>query len=518
MENQLPIPVNGPAPEPTPEPVQPQPAQPQPVQLEPAPLQTVPVQPIQAESSQTEPAKSEPAKSELEKLEPAVKSFSLDLSSSKTSEMAKPVETASQPSLSSAGTAAASVTAAPVSTNQPVTSKGGMKKWVVVGAGVLVVGGLAAAGLYFGGFLGNKTSESNLKNAAESSGTTPSPASTEEKSDETGNSQEQNPNTSFVPATQQVTSLTQIALNACPVGQVKDPITNLCSCDRNNNYFEMNLAGAFGKPTTGQASVVCTTCAALSDEILKLGQSSVPEDIARKNELNILAKDQNCTPCAVFDDRIADALQKKQWSKYYELVLEKSQDKTCGRSLNTCDSLKWQSMFLTDLRAKAEKDTQSSSEEINLLKEHQQKVMSDLANNTTCFQLEALCTQLKTAYTKTETVEAGDKPATTETGTSSGQPSSSEKKGTSIGVAPLQGKSTDEKTTMSAASSQQQSSPGRESAGGEDGMNVDFAVVNAEKLFDKDFYLMHCPVDQGGQSGATTSTTPAVKKVKRSQS
>lgn len=517
MENQQPLPANGPATEPTPEPVQPQPAQPQPAQPESAPFQPVPVQPIQAGPVQAETAKSELSKPEPSQTEPPVKSFSLDVSSGKDSGPAMPVATAPQPSLSSAGNVAASVTAAPVSTNPPATPKSGMKKWMAIGAGVLVVGGLAAAGLYFGGFLGNRTSESNLKGAAETSGTTSAPASMEEKNDESENSQEQKINTPVVSTTQQLSSLTQIALNACPVGQVKDPVSNLCTCDRNNNYFDMNLAGAFGKPTTGQASVVCTTCAALSDEILKLGQSNIPEDIARKNELNTLAKDQNCTPCAVFDDRIADALQKKQWSKYYELVLEKSQDKTCGRSLNTCDSLKWQSMFLTDLRAKAEKDTQSSAEEVDLLKEQQQKVMSDLANNTACFQLEALCTQLKTAYTKTANAEAGDKAAVTETGTSSEQVVTSEKKGTSIGVAPLQGKSTDEKTATGTATSQQSSSS-QQPAGSEDGMNVDFALVNAEKLFDNNFYIMHCPVDQGGESDATTSTAPAVKKVKRSQS
>lgn len=413
-------------------------------------------------------------------------------------------------------------------------------KWLGVGAGVLVVGGIAAAGLYYGKVIPGFQPQDDLKGAAEETATETSGGSMETETQTT--------QPDGTEETQELSGITQMALTTCPQGQVKDPVSNLCVCDINNNYFQIRLQDTSTLPVSGQSALSCTTCAALSDQILKLGQSTNPMDISLKNELSALAEQNNCSPCAVFDDRIASALQKKNWNEYFDLVVQKSNDQTCGRSLSTCDSLKWQLFFLNDLRAKAGKDDATTAEELAKLKEKQQNIENELGTNTACYTLEALCAELKTAYepkplaatlTQEEGAPAGETTTAGETAPTVGTtpmvgttpligagdtslPESSKETATQEGTTE---KPASAETKPAATSTQQTATQGQQISL-DDGTNVDLGTISASKLFSSEFYLMHCPVD-GSVTPAATSTAPltdtaqpaeAPKKVKRTQS
>lgn len=412
--------------------------------------------------------------------------------------------------------------AAPGSPETPAKKKGGIMKLLGIGAGVLAVGGIAAAGLYYGKVIPGFQPSEELKGAAQET----SQSGSMEEDLSGGTAQTTASQTSELNGTQQTQELegiTQIALTACPQGQVKDPVSNLCVCDINNNYFQITLQDAFSQPVSGQAAVSCTTCAALSDQILKLGKSTNPVDVNLKNELSALAKQNNCTPCAAFDDRIANALQKKNWNEYFDLVVEKSNDQTCGRTLSTCDSLKWQLLFLNDLRSKAGKDAATTAEELAKLKEKQQTIEDDLGTNTACYTLESLCSELKTMY------EPQPQAVTL----------TQQEDAPMIGTTPLIG---GEETTAPASPKEETMMEGEtgelsttevQPAGTttrqislEDGTSVDLGTISNTKLFSTEFYLMHCPV---GGSAVAPSSTPAApltdtaepveapKKVKRVQ-
>lgn len=422
-----------------------------------------------------------------------------------------------------------------------VKKGGGFMKWLGVGAGVLVVGGIAAAGLYYGKVIPGFQPQEELKGSAEE--TTPETA---------GSSMETETQTmqpEVTGETQELSGITQVALTTCPQGQVKDPVSNQCACDINNNYFQIRLQDASSLPVSGQTAISCTTCAALSDQIFKLGQSTNPMDISLKNELSALAETNNCSPCAVFDDRIASALQKKNWNEYFDLVVQKSNDQTCGRSLSTCDSLKWQLFYLNDLRAKAGKDTDTTAEELAKLKEKQQNIENELGTNTACYTLEALCSELKTAYEPkplAATLTQEESAPAVET-TAAGETAPTVETTPMVGTTPLVGagdtslpetsketptqeatteKPAAEETQPSTATTQQQAVTEGQQISLQDGTSVDLGTISASKLFSNEFYLMHCPVGSS-VTPSSTSTAPltdtaqpteAPKKVKRTQS
>jgi hypothetical protein len=285
----------------------------------------------------------------------------------------------------------------------------------------------------------------------------------------------------------------------------------------------------------------------LSDQIFKLGQSTNPMDISLKNELSALAEQNNCSPCAVFDDRIASALQKKNWNEYFDVVVQKSNDQTCGRSLSTCDSLKWQLFYLNDLRAKAGKDEDTTAEELAKLKEKQQNIENELGTNTACYTLEALCSELKTTYEPKPMSAALTQESAPAAGTTTaGETAPAVGTAPMVGTTPLIGagdtslpetsgetgtqeatteKSASAETQPAAASTQQTMTEGQQISL-EDGTKVDLGTISASKLFSNEFYLMHCPVG-GSVTPSSTSTAPltdtaqpaeAPKKVKRTQS
>lgn len=363
--------------------------------------------------------------------------------------------------------------ASPGQPETPKPAKKGIPKWVWIAVGIFVVAA-TAAGLYFGGVF--KPAD-QLKGAAEEQ----TPTQEEPRQAETTAPENKQDTQALLP-TEELTNITQVAPNACPKGQVMDPLSNRCSCDINNNYFAMNISGAYTSPTAGQEPTACTTCMELSDQIRSLGQSEDPADIQLRAQLDTLAEENNCSPCAIFDDRIHQAYEKKMWDKYFELVVEKSNDKTCGRSLAACDSMKWQLLFLNDLRDTAGKDPKTNPPTLESLKKEQQSLSEDLGGNAACYTMETLCGELKSVYGTGET--------TIITGTTSG-----------ISSSPLLGNVT--AGDYSAPSSQETAATGSSQ---QEASMPDFASIKAGQLFDRDFYLLHCPVD-GQQSTGKVSRT-----------
>ncbi len=362
----------------------------------------------------------------------------------------------------------------------------GSMKWIVAGVVVLMLAG-TAIGLYSSGvFNPPPQNPEQLKGAAEQPSNLETPAVTPTQEQTRAESQQ----------TSQITDLsniTQITLNACPTGQVMDPISSRCACDINNNYFDLNLPDAYTQPTAGIQPVQCTTCAQLSDQILTLGQSIDPADISKKTQLQAVAEQNNCSPCAVYDDRIAQAQQTKTWDQYFNLVVQKSEDKTCGRTLSTCDSLKWQLLFLNDLRDKAGKDPGTTPDMLQTLKDKQASLEEDLGNNTACYNVENLCMDLKTIYGD-NTVAILSQP---------GQ----------VSTAPLLGTS----STSTAQASQQHTQASTQeqlalSSTQEASTQPDLSSITLDQLFTRDFYMLHCPVDGlSQQSTPTQETHPKVK-------
>lgn len=381
-----------------------------------------------------------------------------------------------------------SATATEVAAEATKTHSGKMKM-IMIAAGILAVAG-TAAGLYFSGILNPAGQNADqLKNAADSQQAIIDNMQSSQETQELTTQQ-----------TQETSGLTQVAVNACPVGQAMDPVTNRCACDINNNYFSLNLDGAYVQPAAGQEPTQCTTCTALIGQINDLANSNDPADVTRKAQLDALAKNNNCSPCSIFDDRIASASQNKEWDKYFDLAVEKSNDKTCGRSLGTCDSLKWQLLFLNDLRDKAGKDQQTSPDVLASLQKKQQSIAEELGTNAACYSLESLCTDLKKIY-------GNNMAASTKTSVPG------------ISSTPLIGQTGMQITTAATQQTQEQLMPGNTQ---QDLTIPDISAITLDKLFDKDFYMMHCPVD-GQQSviapmGTQQQTGGKVSRVKRTTS
>lgn len=357
------------------------------------------------------------------------------------------------------------------------------RRFIKLIIGVLVMTAIFWAVLYYGGFLQQQPDQ--LNGAA--------PASSSEQL------------TGSQASTQELAVFTQAPLSACSVGQTLDPKTNQCGCDINNNYFEVNIPDAYKQPTAGQPLLVCTTCAQLSDQIIQLGQSNDPQDIMKKNGLQQVSQQNNCTTCIVFDNRIAQAYQDKNWTAYFQYVVEKSQDKTCGRSLPSCDSMKWQLLFLNDLVGQAAKDSTTPPEMLQSLEQQQQSLSEDLANNTTCYDIQSVCVNLQAAYqTQKQNAGAGSSNQTIKVAPMIGtnNQNSSQQIDQSL-TQSQQTQQTEQATSVSQqaiSDSSQQSLP--------DGTPVDFSSVVPSQLFSKNFYLLHCPVDNPSSSAST-------RKVKR---
>lgn len=382
----------------------------------------------------------------------------------------------SAPSASSATPAtpakpsAASVSQTP---SKPEAKPKGNVKWIIIGVVVFLIAG-TAAWLYFTGFF-NPAGQ----NADQLNGAAPQEQSQESSTQNTGLTQDLS-QTQITAQTQSQSQIsTQAALNSCPQGQTNDPTANSCVCDINNNYFPLTLAGAYAQPSAGSPPLACTTCSALSDEIIKLGQSQDPADATRKDALQTLSTQNNCSPCAVYDDKISAAYQSKTWDQYFDLIVQKSADATCGRAMPTCDSLKWQLLFLNGLRDKAGKDKQTTPDMLLALKQKQQSLEEDLGNNAACYNLQTVCGDLKTVFeTAAKTTSTSQKPSVA----------------TPVISAPLLGQNP---LLPQAQTQQTQQSPSQQSAAeamlGETSI-PDLGTVTAPQLFDKDFYLLHCPV------------------------
>ncbi len=367
---------------------------------------------------------------------------------------------------------------------KPKKTGSGMMKWILAGVGVLVIGG-GAAGLYFSGVFNGQPQNQPLYGAATEASTV---QSSEQASSQTASDASQQIDTS---------NFSQMALNACPVGQVMDPVSNRCGCDLDNNYFEMTIPGAYAQPVAGFAQAQCTTCEQLSAQILKLGESNDPADITLKTQLQGLAQQNNCTPCSVFDDQISQAQQNHTWDQYFQLVVQKSQDKTCGRSLPTCDSMKWQLLFLNDLLVKAGNDPQTTPAMMQTLKDEQSTISEDLGNNSTCYTIQNLCENLKAAYAKTAT------------------PGTSTQQGISSML--LQGENTGSPSaSLSQQAASQQSQQLAATYTQQDGTQVDLNSLSPDQLFSKNYYMLHCPVDASlTQQSTPSQQTSAPKKVRR---
>lgn len=364
--------------------------------------------------------------------------------------------------------------AIPGAPEEALKPRSGKMKWILIGVAVLVIGG-TAAGLWYSGILNPAPSTGDLKGAASEQSTLVQP---------TQETQEQ---------TQQaidIGNINQIALTACPQGQVMDPVSNRCGCDINNNYFQVSIPGAYSQPAAGQQPTECSTCAQLSDQILTLGQSQDPADATRKSELELVAKENNCTTCAVIDDRISKAAQDKAWDKYFDLVVEKSNDKTCGRALTTCDSLRWQLLFMNDLRVKAGKDTGTAPEMLQTLKQKQLSLEEELGNNSTCYNMESLCTDLKDIFGSNSVSSVKPAPS-------------------GIASTPLIGGTASEPVESATQQTQEQT---QQQAPEVSSINPDLKNITLDQLFDKEFYMLHCPVDGFVED---TTAAPAPVKVRR---
>jgi len=381
---------------------------------------------------------------------------------------------------------------------EPEPKHGGILKWIIIA--VVIIGGAGtAAWLYFTGYFnpavqlnGAATQEQTQSSSTENLTQTQDLSQTQDLGQTQTTAENQT-------TQQQSTNQTQIALNECPLGEISDPATSSCVCDINNNYFPLVLAGAYAQPSAGSQPLACTTCVALSNQIIQLGQSTDPADAARKDALQSLSTQNNCSPCSLYDDKISASYQSKTWDQYFENIVQKSNDATCGRPISTCDSLKWQLIFLSGLRDKAGKDTQTSPEMMLALKQKQQSLEEDLGNKTACYSMQNLCSDLKEAYIPTtQQVVINATP---------------------IIAAPIFGQTTLIPQPQTQEDLSQQNT---EQASGTT-VIPDLASVTAPQLFDKDFYLLHCPVENLQTQQSTTSVQQnavpgKVARVKRTPS
>jgi|GEM_PF-4758404 len=378
--------------------------------------------------------------------------------------------------------------------------------WLSIGIGIAVFVIVTGAAAYFGGFLNPTTTITTNTPISGNQGLNGSAIENTQQT-QSGNFIEQLGGTEETTADSQqnFTSITQTVQNACPQGEVMNPVSSRCACDINNNYFEVNIPGAYAQPTAGIASVACSTCAQISDQILQLGQSNDPLDATRKTQLQAIAEQNNCTPCAVYDDRINEASQNQQWDKFFQLVVQKSNDKTCGRTLPVCDSAKWQLLFLNQLRDRAGKDPQTTPAMLQSLQDLQQSMTEDLGNNIACYNMQNLCDELKSSY--------GNVPQAISTQQSIAAPVGSTPL---LGQNPTSSQQTQEgqseqlvTSTPQFYSSSQQIPKINTAVNLQDESQIDFSSVTPTQLFDKQYYLLHCPVEEPQEP-----EHPPVKRIK----
>jgi hypothetical protein len=344
--------------------------------------------------------------------------------------------------------------------------KSGTTKWIIAAVSLMVVVG-AAAGLYSSGIF----NQTQIQHGAAEDTLPPLQNEPLQSSTETG-----------VTATTEQTPANQLVPGACPRGQVMDPASSACACDTDNNYFELNIPGAYAQPSAGQPQLSCTTCPELSSQILTLGQSSDPADAVKKSALETVAQQNNCSPCQVFDDEISLAQQNKAWDDYFNDAVAKAQDSTCGRSLPKCDSLKWQLLFLNGTMLQAAKTPGTSLDVLQKLKDVQQNLEQELGTDPACYDIQQLCTDLKGVY-GIGALPQGGQPSPAETQQLTGQTG-----------------------TEQAASSQEAGSGLTQ----QDGTQVDFSTVLPGQLFNKNFYLLYCPVEAQPTQQSETTTQQSV--------
>jgi len=374
------------------------------------------------------------------------------------------------------------------------------KPWIGAMIGIVGLTMVIVAMAYLGGFLSFSSNNEQLNGSAEEQ----APQTLEQTANQNPNEQlKQSPTEQ---TQEDVYAITQTIPNACPQGQVMDPLNKSCTCDINNNYFE--IPDAYAQPTVGTSSAACSTCLELSNQIIKLGQSNDPADLNRKNELQSIADKNNCTPCAIFDDQISEASQNKQWDKFFQFAVKKANDKTCGRQLVTCDSLKWQILFLNDLRNKAGKDPQTSPQILQNLEDTQQPLTEDLGNNAECYDLQNLCAELKITYGTVpkalSTQQVVSVPIATTPLIGKNFPMNNQQSAPGSSQETMQ--TTEQYSTTSQNLSNSEQVIGQQLSETQkldllDGsLQNNFDSVPANQLFDQHYYLLHCPVEEQTQS------------------
>ena len=293
--------------------------------------------------------------------------------------------------------------------------------------------------------------------------------------------------------------LTQTALTACPTGQVFNASTNRCACDINNNYFELNLPGAYTSPVAGQPSLACTTCGELSGEILKLGISTDPADQQRMATLQQVATANNCTACSSFDDQISKASNDKNWDEYFDAVVGKAQDKTCGRNLPQCDLKKWELLFIKQLLDKTSSDPTVDRIELEELRTKQQALTDKLVGES-CVDMQQVCSDLSVLYGTTATTAS----------TQAASPSGAIGFPALFGKAPATKVQTTQPTQQSTATQESTALSSTQETSPQNFSTVDLSQIKNTDLFGKDFYDSHCV------NAASTQET-GVRKVRRTK-
>ncbi len=204
----------------------------------------------------------------------------------------------------------------------------------------------------------------------------------------------------------------------CPSGQLPDSVTGACTCDLDHGYFELKIANAFTVSPTAPKPLNCQNCdqmaARLTDINKNLSSAIQSTELqAGKTALENAIKENNCNPCAKYEDKISSSLKNKLWENYYQSVVQKLDDKTCGPSLSSCDDAKWKLSFASQLKQNLQSGPSAdvNAADLAAIDKIIAQLKKDLLKNH-CIDIDRTCGELSTTSTTSGTSTTSASSAT----------------------------------------------------------------------------------------------------------
>lgn len=178
----------------------------------------------------------------------------------------------------------------------------------------------------------------------------------------------------------------------CGTGEMYSPDKNACVCNVNENYFELNNASMYMPELPEKTH--CISCYQINEKLMNITQlpSFTPEQVKQKQELETIARQNNCQPYAQYDQQIKKSFDNKQWVEYLVYTLQKIDASKVELPAST--RMKWKILVARDVAEKLAKETVDTATMNSINNKLLSLEIQLIMDCPECYNTTQLCTEL----------------------------------------------------------------------------------------------------------------------------